>query len=1106
MKRIIEFLIFLMAPAFVVAQTPPPFKVYNDLWAMSDIYWKKHDKATSTPPDSVLVVKANLVYVYTGGVAAPSDTLDWLASTYYVDHSLSLIDTSLWARLFGHLYPKIVTDSVIIGANEVPKSLFEVKDLLQFYNLTNSIYAGPLCPFGAPGSDNVALGGGSLNYLATGTGSYNTSVGCNSLGSVIDGEHNTAYGQGAGLNFEGSHSTFIGDRAGMQVYHGDYMTIVGAQAGQGATGADSSIMLGHQAGSYETENGRLYIDNAARDVTGHDSLSRNNARKTALVYGVMDKYPANQMLRVNGHLELPYENTMNSDTFLVIKPTTGEIGYDITAGLAWSDTTGRPGLATRYDLDTLSVCPWSLDGTQVTTQYPVLVPNIFRQGDTTADHTKIEGSNVFLGREDTSASIGYTYNAEDDTKELTVGTGTATWSARETVGGTNTLVTATADTFDLKAYLKPTLDTLTSDTSWVVCPTTRKTGWRIIPGGGLAWSDTATSPGLATAYDLTQISTLSAIPINNFIYVDARGGNDATAKVGDLAHPFKTLRAAVDSFSTGKAIIVYPGTYEEETTSNGGEGFNICRQSDGTYITPVAYFYKGARLVKKGGTGNLIASTTTGAYIHGEGSFLRTTSGTNCRVVTVTQFMYMEADSIYCTLGYAVASNGTGSVFKVKYAESTANSTYIGKNFNLIGRTNIITCSAAATVVYIDNATNYCTFEGIFTGLSGQRCIHGYGAMNGCMISGEFYTATTAVECYGGGSVEINCYRSTCTNLYYSNGAASFYHNATIYTLNGGGVIKQDGAAGGMIEVHVNGGSIPYINIASGTIKLHGKVQNVYSTSGTWITISGGKLIIEGNFEFGGGLNYGFIKQTGGTLIINGALYDNCTVNGGYYQSSMLNVNAAGGTLVIGANASINDKSTSSSVNGVIGIGFNTNVIVNGGVLSGNTGDWGMMVMANNSGDNNDTVAVSLYGYGNLYSTSPFSTRASTRKSNNLSSGYDFNANPKSFLINYNGGGDKTMNLTTDCNTIQDVIDAVNAELTVEGLTDLECVLSTATTMKLRNKFSTTADGNMISEIVLTEVDALAVLGWAAGTYKAAIYVKGNGTGALKFDANNIIY
>jgi hypothetical protein len=702
MKRVIEFLIFLMAPAFVVAQTPPPFKVYNDLWAMSDIYWKKHDKATSTPPDSVLVVKANLVYVYTGGVAAPSDTLDWLASTYYVDHSLSLIDTSLWARLFGHLYPKIVTDSVIIGANEVPKSLFEVKDLLQFYNLTNSIYAGPLCPFGAPGSDNVALGGGSLNYLATGTGSYNTSVGCNSLGSVIDGEHNTAYGQGAGLNFEGSHSTFIGDRAGMQVYHGDYMTIVGAQAGQGATGADSSIMLGHQAGSYETENGRLYIDNAARDVTGHDSLSRNNARKTALVYGVMDKYPANQMLRVNGHLELPYENTMNSDTFLVIKPTTGEIGYDITAGLAWSDTTGRPGLATRYDLDTLSVCPWSLDGTQVTTQYPVLVPNMLRVGDTTTDHLKVEGSNVFLGREDTSASIAYVYNAVDDRKELTIGTGTAVWSVSETVGGTNTLVTATADTFDLKAYLKPTLDTLTSDTSWVVCPTTRKTGWRIIPGGGLAWSDTATSPGLATAYDLTQISTLSAIPMNKIIFVDALNGNDTTGTRGDASKPFMSLDSASTVHQDGDLIFVLPGTYYPDTTSLTG-GWDMSKKGGTSgeteadlLVNPVYYFCPGARVLKGECNNNYTSdlNTDNGAIcsakkypirIYGHGTFIRTASDGptgNGQVFTVGSAtyasrypLYVEADTIICTTGDPAIHGGAPytpnsneeSTFKVRY-------------------------------------------------------------------------------------------------------------------------------------------------------------------------------------------------------------------------------------------------------------------------------------------------------------------------------------------------------------------------------------------------------------------------------------------------------
>jgi hypothetical protein len=726
---------------------------------------------------------------------------------------------------------------------------------------------------------------------------------------------------------------------------------------------------------------------------------------------------------------------------------------------------------------------------------------MLRVGDTTTDHLKVEGSNVFLGREDTSASIAYVYNAEDDRKELTVGTGTATWSATETVGGTNTKVTVTADSIEMNGYLRPTLTELESDTAWVVNPALRQTGYKVMDSP--EWADTTAL--VATKYDLTQ---LGAVPINNFIYVDGRGGNDATAKVGDLAHPFKTLRGAVDSFATGRVIIVYPATYSEETTSNSGEGFNLCRQSNGTYITPVAYFYKGARLVKSAGTGHLVFSATTGAYIYGEGTFIRNGTGTNCQAIRILGYeCYVEADSVYCTRGTAVTSNTSGCVFKVKMAQSTEKYTYAGSQFNIIGRTNQIKNSSSYAIIYIDNVTTSTTMEGVFTHTVGsQNCVHAAGTITYVTISGEFYSpGGKAVYVEAGRSFKLEVFQTNCTYILHSHYASSYSTASVHYYGASSPIVYQSGATGGVIDVYHYGNTMVAIDNRVGTINLYGHTDNT-SITASWIYMTGGTVNVDGVFSFSGGSNYDLIKQAGGNLIINGQIYDAITAGGNYTQGSLLNVIAAGGTLVIGPKAKISEKSSSTVRNGVIGIGYNCNVICQGGFLDGNTDDWGLMVMSNNKGENNDTVAVSLYAYENIYSNKPFATRASTRDGNAFGSGYDFNANPKSFLINYNGGGDKTMNLTTDCNTIQDVIDAVNAELTVEGLTDLECVLTTATTMKLRNKFSTTADGNMISEIVLTEVDALAVLGWAAGTYKAAIYVKGNGTGALKFDANNIIY
>jgi len=162
------------------------------------------------------------------------------------------------------------------------------------------------------GTGNVAVGTRALKHLTTGY--YNFAMGTRSLEEVNTGNSNVGLGHQAGANINsGSSNICIGRDAGVLITSGGYSTFIGSGAGQVLTtgyfnvgigrntfGSSANniyrcIAIGNEAGKDEDTNDRLIIDN-------RDQGSAAATRTNAIIYGVMDADPANQILTINGEI------------------------------------------------------------------------------------------------------------------------------------------------------------------------------------------------------------------------------------------------------------------------------------------------------------------------------------------------------------------------------------------------------------------------------------------------------------------------------------------------------------------------------------------------------------------------------------------------------------------------------------------------------------------------------------------------------------------------------------------------------------------------------------------------------------------------------------
>jgi len=119
------------------------------------------------------------------------------------------------------------------------------------------------------------------------SGSFNTTIGYEALGTSTNGDFNVAIGHFAGNTATGSNNVFLGSSSGI------------SNTGSG------NVFLGHDSGLNETGSNKLYIDNSStsaplifgdfssREVTINDSLTVNKE------LGVGTSVP-NSTLEVNG--------------------------------------------------------------------------------------------------------------------------------------------------------------------------------------------------------------------------------------------------------------------------------------------------------------------------------------------------------------------------------------------------------------------------------------------------------------------------------------------------------------------------------------------------------------------------------------------------------------------------------------------------------------------------------------------------------------------------------------------------------------------------------------------------------------------------------------
>jgi uncharacterized protein (TIGR02145 family) len=146
------------------------------------------------------------------------------------------------------------------------------------------------------GNSNTAIGYNALS--ANISGYSNTANGAWALYSNNTGFHNTAFGVSSlYTNEDGTDNTAIGLDALFSNKTGKNNTAIGISAGNSNTEGSNNVFLGSSAGYYETGSNKLFIDNQQR-------VNESDAREKALIYGVFDADPANQVLTINGNVNL----------------------------------------------------------------------------------------------------------------------------------------------------------------------------------------------------------------------------------------------------------------------------------------------------------------------------------------------------------------------------------------------------------------------------------------------------------------------------------------------------------------------------------------------------------------------------------------------------------------------------------------------------------------------------------------------------------------------------------------------------------------------------------------------------------------------------------
>jgi hypothetical protein len=265
---------------------------------------------TQTPTTNV----NGLVSIEIGG-GTGFDTIHWSNGHYFIKtetdpaggSSYTITGTSQLLSVPYALYSKTsetASNAVTITGNQTITGIKTFSNDLLINGLTVGLGKGAV-------SSNTAIGTNALYFNTTGqsntangfialysntTGDINTANGVQALYANTTGGYNTANGFSAlYLNTTGNANTANGVQALRSNTTGNFNTAIGYYAGFTNSTGNNNVFLGYEAGYWETGSNKLFIDNQTR-------ANESDARAKALIYGIFDADPANQVLTVNGNV------------------------------------------------------------------------------------------------------------------------------------------------------------------------------------------------------------------------------------------------------------------------------------------------------------------------------------------------------------------------------------------------------------------------------------------------------------------------------------------------------------------------------------------------------------------------------------------------------------------------------------------------------------------------------------------------------------------------------------------------------------------------------------------------------------------------------------
>jgi len=146
---------------------------------------------------------------------------------------------------------------------------------------------------------SIFIGANAGNTSASGV--RNIFVGVQSGAVIGNGGYNSILGNySATVLATGFYNAGLGDEVFKILAGGSGNTSIGYLSGRSIVNTHYNIFLGNEAGYYETGHASLYISS----LTSAEQVNESTAKTKALIYGLNSTTTANQLLRVNGSLQV----------------------------------------------------------------------------------------------------------------------------------------------------------------------------------------------------------------------------------------------------------------------------------------------------------------------------------------------------------------------------------------------------------------------------------------------------------------------------------------------------------------------------------------------------------------------------------------------------------------------------------------------------------------------------------------------------------------------------------------------------------------------------------------------------------------------------------